>query len=174
MAALGTRLLATAALALALGAVEARADLVFTLSGVTFNDGTLATGSFRTDTALINLLDWDITTNPGATPGFHFTTATAPVNFSAIPFILVVEDSAPHHILQLTFTGGLTAAGAAITPDPNSSFEEDNGVKRAVLQGVVVGQAAVPEPSSLALAGTAALAGLGLWARRRRAAPRVG
>ena len=33
---------------------------------------------------------------------------------------------------------------------------------------------AVPEPTSLALAGTAALAGLGLWARRRRAASRVG
>jgi hypothetical protein len=35
-------------------------------------------------------------------------------------------------------------------------------------------QSVVPEPSSLVLAGTAALAGLGLWAWRRRAASRVG
>jgi hypothetical protein len=33
---------------------------------------------------------------------------------------------------------------------------------------VNIGVASVPEPSSLVLAGTAALAGLGLWTRRRR------
>jgi PEP-CTERM motif len=38
---------------------------------------------------------------------------------------------------------------------------ESNGTYQATL-------AAVPEPSSLVLAGTAALAGLGLWTRRRR------
>jgi len=32
-------------------------------------------------------------------------------------------------------------------------------------------QTSVPEPSSLVLAGTAALAGLGAWARRCRAVP---
>jgi PEP-CTERM motif len=54
-------------------------------------------------------------------------------------------------------------------PERNTSFEQGpSGDHRQVLAGPVAG-AAVPEPSSLALAGTAALAGLGRWARRRRA-----
>src|SRR3954469_8381376 len=95
--------MAVAALALALGAAEARADHIFNLSGVTFDDGTWATGTFTTNDALTSLLDWDITTVPGAIAGFHYTPATAPNNFSSIPAILVVEDAVPDHILQLTF-----------------------------------------------------------------------
>jgi hypothetical protein len=162
------RCLSLCALAVALGSVEARANHVFTLSGVTFDDNTTATGTFTTNDAITTLVDWDITTHAGVLPGFHFDALNAPVNFSALPSILVVEDAGPVHILELTFTGGLTAAGAPITIDPNGSFEEDNGVKRAVLAGSVIGAAPVPEPSSLVLAGTGALAGLGLWARRRR------
>ena len=56
MARSGASLLAAAALTLALGAVEARADIVFTLSGVTFDDGGTASGTFTTDDALSSLL----------------------------------------------------------------------------------------------------------------------
>jgi hypothetical protein len=170
----GARLLTAAALTLALGAVEARADIVFTLSGVTFDDGATATGTFTTNNSVTSVLDWDITTSAGTLPGFEFNTTNAPVNFSSLPSILVLEDANPDHILELTFTGGLTAAGALITPnDPTASFEQAFTAKRVVTGGsVIVG--AVPEPSSLALAGIALTAGLGLWARRRRAASRVG
>jgi hypothetical protein len=168
MAGSGARLLAAAALALALGAVEARANHVFTLSGVVFDDNSSATGTFTTDDALTSLLNWDITTADGAITGFHYTPATAPTDFSSISPILVVEDAVPVHILQLTFSGGLTAAGAPITMnDPNGSFEQNNGTKRVVTGGSVA--AAVPEPSTLPMGVVAALTGLGVWARRRRA-----
>jgi PEP-CTERM motif len=174
MARSGARLLAAAALTLVLGAVEARADIVFTLSGVTFDDGATATGTFTTNDSITSVLDWDITTSAGALPGFQFNKTNAPVNFSALPTILVLEDANPDHILQLGFIGGLTAAGALITPnDPAVSFEQAFTAKRIVTGGSVV-TGAVPEPSSLALAGMAVTAGLGLRARRRRAASRVG
>ena len=55
------RFLAAAALALAVGAVDARADIVFELSGVTFSDGATATGTFTTDSGITSLLNFDIT-----------------------------------------------------------------------------------------------------------------
>src|SRR4051812_33577931 len=66
MFALWTRFLPIAALALTLGAVEAKADHVFTLSGVKFDDGTSATGLFTTNDALNSLVNFDITTTAGA------------------------------------------------------------------------------------------------------------
>jgi len=163
--------LATAALAMALGSVEGRADMVFVLSDVTFDDGTSATGTFKTNDALNALLDWDITTVNGSIAGFHYTPLTAPTSNSSIPSILVVEDGVPGHLIQLTFDGGLTAAGAQIKMnDSFASFEQfpDGNFKRVVIRGSVVAQA-VPEPSSLLTSGVAAIAGLGMWRRRRRA-----
>jgi len=173
MAGSRARLLAAAALALALGAVQARADHVFTLSGVTFDDGGTATGMFTTSDDLKSLVSYDITTSGGTLAGFDYTTATT-TSFSSLPTILVLETAGPDHLIELTFTG-LTAAGAPIKIGQFDSFEQDpTGAHRQVTAGSVVGNA-VPEPSSLALAGTATLAGLGLWVRRRRrAASRVG
>jgi PEP-CTERM motif len=168
-----TRLLVATALVLSLGVVEARADHVFTLSGVTFDDGGTATGTFTTDNTLTNLVSYDITTSGGTLTGFDYTPATTSGGFSSLPTIIVLETASLDHLIQLTFTG-LTVAGAPITIGQFDSFEQDpTGAHRQVIAGSVVG-ASVPEPSSLALAGTAALAGLGLWARRRRAASRVG
>jgi hypothetical protein len=168
------RLLSLCALAfaLALGMVEARADHVFTLSGVAFDDGTLATGTFSTNDAVTSLVNWDITTVDGAIPGFHYTPGTSDSSSTSLPFILVLNTPpALDHILELTFAGGLTPGGAPIdTSGPNISFEQspNGGPHRNVTAGSVVPAGAVPEPSSLALSGTAGLAGLGLWARRRR------
>jgi len=166
----GVRLLAAAALALVMGAVEARADHIFTLSNVTFDDGTLATGMFTTNDTLSSLLSYDITTVDGAIMGFHYTPATAGDSSSSLPGIIVLEPASLDHILELTFNGGLTLAGAPITIGQFDSFEQDmTSTHRQVTGGSVVALAAVPEPSSVALAGTAALAGLGMWVRRRRA-----
>ena len=109
------RLVAAAALVLALGAVEARADHVFTLSGVTFDDGGTATGTFTTNDALTSLVSFDITTSPGTNIGFEYTPATAGSSSTSLPFILVLDTPpALDNIIELTFTG-LTAAGAPIT-----------------------------------------------------------
>jgi PEP-CTERM motif len=175
MARSGSRFLAAAALTLALGAVEARADHVFLLSGVTFDDGTSATGMFTTNDALSSLVGFDITTTTGAIAGFHYIPGTAGSGSSSLPSIIVLEPASLDHILQLSFDGGLQLGGAPILIGQFDSFEQDvNNTHRQVTGGSVVASA-VPEPSSLVLAGTAALAGLGgLWARRRHAASRVG
>ena len=65
----GARFLTAAAPALGWGG-EARADHIFTLSGVTFDDGTSATGTFTTNDALNSLVNFDITTTNGAITGF--------------------------------------------------------------------------------------------------------
>jgi PEP-CTERM motif len=163
------RLVAAAVLVLALGAVEARADHVFSLSGVTFDDGGTATGTFTTNDALNSLVSFDITTSPGTNIGFEYTPATADSSSTSLPFILVLNTPpALDNILELTFTN-LTAAGAPITIGTNDSFEQTLSARRVVVSGQVVGAGAVPEPSSLVMGGVAALAGLGIWARRRRA-----
>jgi hypothetical protein len=172
MAGSGTRLLAAAALALALGAAEVRASQVFNLSGVSFSDGGTATGTFTANDALTALLDFNITTSPGTGIGFHYTSfapATANGSSTSLPFILVLSTPTLDNILQLTFTG-LSAAGAPITLGINDSFEQTLTARRTVVEGRVVPAttAAVPEPSTLLPGIVAALAGLGMWARSVR------
>jgi hypothetical protein len=161
--------LAAMALALVLGGREAAADHVFQLVDVTFSaPGGTATGTFTTNDAITALITYDITTSsvPGF-QGFEYTPATAPHVNNFLPTAFELTDSPSTRLLVLVFPGGLPATGVALTDDSN----EDNfafGV-RFVVSGSVVG---VPEPSALVLGGLAAAAGLGLWARSRRAAPR--
>jgi hypothetical protein len=161
--------LSAVVLALALGSREAAADHVFQLVDVTFGPpfGGTVTGTFTTNDALTTLLNYDITTSsvPGF-PGFEYTPVTAPNVMNNLPTNFDLTSS-PFQILALGFPGGLTAAGATSV----DGFEELGEDSRSIESGSVVG---VPEPSALVLGGLAAAAGLGLWARRRRAARRVG
>ncbi|MDG3002596.1 hypothetical protein [Paludisphaera mucosa] len=170
MGALSGRLAVAVALTVALGAAEARADHIFTLSGVTFDDGTTATGTFTTNDALTSLVDYDITTVNGAITGFNYTPLTAGAGSSSLPGIIVLEPASLDHIIQITFNGGLTLAGASIKLGQFDSFEQDSANTHRQITGgsVVAARGAVPEPHSFVLAASAALAGLGLVARRRR------
>ena len=48
-----------------------------TLSGLTFKDGGLGSGTFATDSTTGALLSWDTTTTGGTTlPGFHYDAAS--------------------------------------------------------------------------------------------------
>jgi hypothetical protein len=162
---LKARVLTALVTVLLVGAAEARADHVFALSGVTFDDGGTASGTFTTNDAIDSLVDYNITTSGGTLTGFNYMSGNT-VSFSSLPNILVLETASLDHLIQLTFTG-LTAAGAPITIGQFDSFEQDQtGTHRQVVAGSVV-PAAVPEPSSLALTGAAALAWAVLWARRR-------
>jgi hypothetical protein len=170
MAGAQSRLLAVAALALALGAVEARANQTFNLSGVKFDDGGTATGSFTTNDALTSLVTYSITTSGGTLSGFVYTPASSISTPTSLPNILVVETSSLSNILELTFSPPLTTNGAPLSLGANISFEQvPGGTHRNVTAGSVVNANVIPEPSSLLTGGVAALAGLGVWARRRRA-----
>ena len=110
MARSGASLLAVAALALSLGTVEGRVNHVFTLSGVSFDDG----GDGHRDVHhrqhpqhLGQLRHHDLW--GGTLTGFDYTPAIAgTTSFSSLPAILVLETSSLDHLIQLTFNGGLT------------------------------------------------------------------
>ena len=104
MAGSGVRLLAAAVLALAIGAVEARANHVFPLSSVTFDDGTSATGTFTTNDGLNSLL-----TSTSRPHRCHRGLRVHPRDRRQL-FDLAARhhragDGESDHIIELTFTG---------------------------------------------------------------------
>lgn len=166
-----TRLLSVVSLlglTLTLWAGQASANIVYSFSGVTFNDGATLTGTFTTNDSFNALLNFNITTSAGTIPGFTFTPGTSDGTTStSLPFILVANTpSSFENILQVTFNN-LTAAGAQIKLGAFDSFEQGppGNIKRVIEAGSVI---AVPEPSSVLFG----IGGLGLLAyvvRRRRA-----
>jgi hypothetical protein len=154
-------------LALSLAAGQASANILYTFAGVTFSDGGTLTGTFTTNDAITTLLNYDITTSPGIGIGFEYTPATAPVSFSSLPSIIVVETAGLDHLLQVTFNGGLTATGAPITIGNFDSFEQGTGGARRV---ITAGRATptVPEPGTLVLLSTSLAGLLGFGWRRQR------
>ena len=158
------RLLSAFGLVLLLAAGQASANIIYTFSGVTFDDGGTLTGTFTTDDAITALLDYDITTSAGISIGYHYTPATSASGSTSLPFIIVL--TAPlGDVLQVTFNGGLTALGAPITIGTFDSFEQTTApARRDITAGsVIVGS--VPEPWTIGLLGIGVL---GLLAARRR------
>jgi len=154
-------------LGLTLAAGQASAARIYSFSGVTFSGGGTLTGTFTTNDPITALLDYNITTSPAVGLGFNFTPLTAPVNFSSLPSIIVVEDAGLNHILEVTFNGGLTATGAPITIGNFDSFEQGTGGARRV---ITAGRATptVPEPGTLVLLSTSLAGLLGFGWRRQR------
>src|SRR5262249_48171210 len=141
---------------------HASANIVYTFSGVTFSDGGTLTGTFTTNNAINALVDFDVTTSGGSLVGFHYTMGTA-ISFSSLPAILVLETPTLTHILEVTFSGGLTALGAPILIGMLDSFEQDPSTthRQIVAGAVVVTPTGVPEPSTVALVSISVLGLLG-------------
>jgi len=147
---------------------QASANILYTFSGVTFGGGGTLTGTFTTNDAITALIGFDITTSAGAGIGFHYTPATVGSSSTSLPSIIVLSTPTLNNILQVTFSGGLTALGAPILIGTFDSFEQTTApARRDIIAGSAIVATTVPEPSTIALLGMSVL-GLLASVRRRR------
>jgi hypothetical protein len=174
-------------IALLLSALSAHAAtaqaLLYTLSGVTFNDGGRANGSFIHDANSTTFVSYDITTTDSLTDaftGFHYTTANSSA-YSALPFLFNFNAGSPNprHLLGLDLSRAFGATPGTYTIQPGTldadgdlsgNGELTASLARAIVSGSIVVTPA-PEPSQTAAIGLGnlALTGLVLKARRRKA-----
>ena len=156
--------------------------IVWTLSGVTFDDGGIATGSFVYDADLNQYSSVNITTTAGGTlSGATYITVNS--NFSPFTgsFLTTAVDPIGLPTLYLQFLSPLTNAGgtSSIATASNNSFEGpcaasdclSAGPPLRLVQsgGTVMAVAAVPEPATVVFSGAGILFIAVLCARRRLA-----
>jgi hypothetical protein len=160
--------LSTTGLASASYTLDVTANLQFggTLTG---------TVTFASSTSLAMATSFDLVASaspgsPGFTfPGFEYTSANSSITAESSTLIQFDSTSPAGNELRLVFASPLTAAGATLT---TAGFESEIVAgNRSIISGSVFVPAAVPEPASIALTGSAlAIAVAGGWIRRRRRA----
>ena len=151
----------------------------WTLSGVTFDDGGTATGTFSIDSATGLLTAYDITTTTGATlSGSVYDSTTSSIScqncFLSNSFILNRTDLS--FAISLSFNNPLITPGASLlillapSDFPSGSWE-CAGASCDLIRVAVSGEAtsATPLPAALPLFATG-IGALGLlgWRRKRR------
>jgi len=183
-----SRLITKAALAMAFVAgaafmaIPANASTIdWTLSGVTFNDGGTASGTFSTDSTTGNLIAYDITTMGGSSTltGVEYKTATG--FFASNVFVsnsFVMQIGPTLRYLEMAFINPLTNPGVdqlvpgklnnnGSSTDLSGSWESNNSsLLRNVVSGEAVSQTPLPAALPLFAGGLSALGLLG-WRRKR-------
>lgn len=154
--------------------------MTWQLSGVTFDDQTSATGSFRYDAANDSLLSYSITVQDGSLPAFTYTGSSASntclqiaqgngnCNTNDAPNELFLGANDGSQFLVLYLQSALTDAGGKVAlSSTNQSYEiaPNDYDYRVVTAGSL---ASVPEPASLALMGIAMTSMFGTLRRTGR------
>jgi hypothetical protein len=159
---------------LMLGAtLPAQAALItWNLDGVTFNDGSTATGSILIDPTAHTSSTFSVSTTAGALSAFTFNNSNSGLYFGggAGPNNFILLDSGAHRYFNFSFASGLNAAGGTFALNTASSYECMNcNPFRRVTSGSLTAVAAadVPEPATAALL-LPALGMLGWMSRRRK------
>lgn len=159
---------AAAALALALfgAAAQAHAATVdWTLSDVTFNDGTTLEGTFESDSLTGLVTGFDLTTHDGTLPGLHYDSASDVLqnNHFATDSFIAFRPTAQQYV-QLAFAQPLLTGGTiALRAGGFDSYECDNCLTiRLVTGGSASAASSAPEPATWAmmLIGFGALGGV--------------
>jgi hypothetical protein len=145
--------------------------LTWTLSGVTFDDGTMATGYFEFDASTHTSSSFNISTTEGALSAHTYDTGNSSLIWNGRWNMLNFFDSADDRYISFWLGQALTDAGGTVNIlDYGWGYECYNCEPvRWMVAGSLTSQpdADVPEPGSLAMV-LPALGMLGFMARRRR------
>ena len=148
----------------------AQADtLTWTLTGVRFDDGGTANGTFTFDSDTNSILNWNLTTTAGGTLGaFSYNSGDGGSAFSngAGSNDFFFDDAANDRYMRLNTLSGLTGPGTVGLGGGQfgEGYECTNcGNVRFIVDGEVT---STPEPGSLALLGSG-LVGLAGGLRRK-------
>jgi hypothetical protein len=162
-------------------ALPANASIInWTLSGVTFDDGGTASGTFATDSTTGDVTAFDITTTAGTTLNgsvYDVSTSFLYANnfFTANSFLLATTTPFATPYLELAFANPLTSTGVdALIPGDvaNTTIGSWECNNCSPFRNVVSGEAVsgVPEPSTWAMM-ILGFAGIGFMAYRRKSKP---
>jgi hypothetical protein len=157
------------ALLTAMAPVKAHAGLIdWTLDGVTFNDGGVATGSFITDSSSGRVQSWDIVTTGGSlAPEIYDSVFPGPFfGGSQTRGFVVFSNDGSGQDLEFTAFSPFVAGNSPNVLHTTNSLETLGGTTRHVAAGDVVIDA--PEPMSMTILCTG-LFGLATVAAARRA-----
>lgn len=145
--------------------------ITWNLDGVTFSDGSTATGSILMDPTAHTSSIFSVSTTEGALSAFTFNNDNSAVYFGggAGPNNFILFNS-PQRYFNFSFVSALDAAGGTFALNTASSYECMNcSPARRVTAGSLTTVAAVevPEPATTALL-LPALGMLGWMSRRRK------
>jgi hypothetical protein len=153
-------------------APAAHAGLVdWTLDGVTFSDGGVATGTFTTDDTSGRIQSWDILTTGGSLAPETYDSDLSGPFLGAVQtrgFVVFANDGSGQRLIFTAHSPFLTTNDPdALNTTSGNSLESLGGTTRLVTAGDVAVVVDAPEPMSIAVLGTGLL-GLTVSRHRRR------